>query len=700
MTPRLRCTVVAAYASLGGSERWLLSILDHTPRLRVRVVLLQEGPMRSLLEERGIEVRVLDVGSRAFDVVRAVRALGADLRRSDPEVVLANGVKAATVAVPGARALGIPVVWAKHDFSFDRSLAPWLARSSDAVVATSGAVAEAAAAGRVTLVPPARPELDRVSRRAAREVWRTWGSPLPEGPVLAMVGRLVAYKGFDTAIRALPDAMDWQLMIVGGADPSEPGEEQRLRELASSLGVSGRVHFVGEVERVDEALGGVDAVAVLTRRSGPFGREGYSLVALEALSAGTPLIGSEGNPEVVRMASVGGYVVPSDDPGAVAAALVRCSATGRAPAGGRALIEAHPDARSVADRVAAVLAEVAGRPGAGLSGPPMSVLTCFRNEAGHVDGVVGAVLGQLGPDDEYLLLDDQSEDGTTDELRDWADRDSRVRLLTGPGINLSAARNHGFTLARHPRVACTDAGVTPAPDWLDQLRSPFAEQARIDLVVGSYDVDGGTPLKDAARLALFPDPEHSRRRTPWRRLRARWFGRTFSADRLDGRSMACRVDAWRDAGGFDESLGSSEDAVFGDEVRRVGGRATLALAARVTWEQADGLRDMAGMYRKYGYWGGRAGATPLVAKDLARLAAAGGVVLIAAGGGRPGRIIAAAGVLARVGEPVVGALGSRASPAVVVRVPVVVLVKDLAKAIGCAHGLVDRARMPRQGRKR
>ena len=56
------------------------------------------------------------------------------------EVLLANGVKAAAAVVPAARAVGVPVVWAKHDFSWDRELAPRLGRMSDAVLATSASV--------------------------------------------------------------------------------------------------------------------------------------------------------------------------------------------------------------------------------------------------------------------------------------------------------------------------------------------------------------------------------------------------------------------------------------------------------------------------------------------------------------------------------------------------------------------------------
>ncbi|WP_338748869.1 glycosyltransferase [Janibacter alittae] len=699
-TRPLRCAIVTAYGGLGGSERWLLSVLTTTRRLDARVVMLQDGPLRSRLIDLGIDVTVLPTGPSGGDIARSIRALTAYLREPDPEVVLANGVKAAAAAVPAARITGVPVVWAKHDFSFDSALGPLLARLSDAVLATSEAVGQAAPASKVVLVPPPRPPLDVLDRTAARERWRKRGTPLPHGPVLAMVGRIVGYKGIDTAVRSLPEAPGWHLVVVGTPADSEPEETHRLARLAASLGVSDRVMFVGEMEDVAGALRAVDAVAVLTRRAGHVGREGYSMVGLEALAARVPLIGAQGNPEVVRMATAGGVVVPVDDPRAVAAALCDLRPGEPASSAGHRLIQEHPDAAQVAGQVAELLAHVALRPGAGLSGPPMTVLTCFRNEAGHIDGVVSAVMRQLRVDDEYLLVDDQSEDGTAAELRAWATRDHRIKVLRGPGINLSAARNHGFEHASSSYVACTDAGVLPHEDWLDTLRAAFAEPGDVDLVVGSFDVDDGSPSKAASRLALFPDPEHTRRRTPLRRVRARLRGGQFRADRLDGRSMACSLEAWRRAGGFDETLSSSEDAIFGYAVRDSGGRSVLSLAARVTWEQPDSLLEMMTTFRKYGYWGGRAGSTPLIAKDMSRVAAMMLALGLATAGGTPGRRVAALGATGYLGLPVTMAIAAGASPGVIARMPFLLLLKDSAKAAGCTHGLVDRARAHVRGMTR
>ena len=44
------------------------------------------------------------------------------LHRRMPDVVLANGVKAAAVAVPAGLAASVRTVWVRHDFSWDKVL--------------------------------------------------------------------------------------------------------------------------------------------------------------------------------------------------------------------------------------------------------------------------------------------------------------------------------------------------------------------------------------------------------------------------------------------------------------------------------------------------------------------------------------------------------------------------------------------------
>lgn len=692
-TARLRCTAVTAYGTLGGAEHWLLALVDSTDRLAVDVVLLQDGPLHAELQTRQVPVALLPTGPRPRDLASRAWQVARRLRSAEVDVVLASGVKAAAVAVPAARLAGVPVVWAKHDFSWDERLAAPLAALADAVVANSTAVAAATGRLDTVVVPPPAPEAVVTSIRAASAFWAGAGHPLPGGPNLAMLGRLVPYKGIDVAIEALADrrAGDWNLSVIGPADPAEPDEQDRLEKLASALGVRDRVKFVPEVRRAGDHLAAFDAVAVLTRRDERgFGREGYSMVALEALAAGVPLIGATGNPEVVRMAEAAGLVVPAGDPEAVAGALARIAdpelrrSLGRR---GRRLVGAHPDARTCADRVVAVLAETAGRPGAGLVGPSVTVLTCMRNEEGHVDGVMEAVIRQLRDGDEYLVVDDGSTDATRTEIQRWAARDGRVRVLDGPGINLSAARNLGFRGARHGVVVCTDAGCLPADGWLDALRAPFGEACPPALVVGVFHVPGRTPFQEAMALAGFPHVAEARRRTPYVRAYNRLFGRAFSSHRLDGRSMAVTVEAWSAAGGFDESLFSSEDAVFGHRVLATAGHSVLALDAVVEWEQPARPREMLGTFAKYGVWGARARDRGLVGRDLARMAGYVLLPLAAARAGTAGRLTLVAGAAAYLSLPARRAVRESASAPGAALIPVALVSKDLAKAWGCLRGL-------------
>ena len=118
--------------------------------------------------------------------------------------------------------------------------------------------------------------------RAGREATR----PSSRSPRLLYVGRLDAWKGVDTLLRALARLpTDVTLECFGrGADH----ERARLRELATTLGVGGRVEF-GSLERDELAsrYRAADVVVFPSEWPEPFG-----LVPLEAMACGTPVVAS------------------------------------------------------------------------------------------------------------------------------------------------------------------------------------------------------------------------------------------------------------------------------------------------------------------------------------------------------------------------------------------------------------------------
>ncbi len=363
---RLRTLVVQAFGGHGGSEGWLLRLLDATDELEVSVLLLKDGPMRAELERRGIPVEVRPVGASPLDLVAPVRELAVRLRRERPDVVLGNVMKAQLVAAPAGRLAGVPTVWAKHDHNYDATLAAPLGRLSTRVVAAVEELGEAARRSDVVIIPPPRPDVPPAPREQAREHLRGLGVPLGDGPVAVMAGRLVPFKGVDDAVRALPAAEPWRLVVAGEDDPSAPGETDRLRALAADLGVADRVHFAGQVPQVSHWMAAFDALAVLTRPGGRRdpAKEGFGTSAFEAMLAGVPVVAVQGGAVVRRLQGKAGIGVPPRDPVAVAAALERLREPEvRAAAGqaGQDITADHPDAAACARALVAVLRDAAAQ---------------------------------------------------------------------------------------------------------------------------------------------------------------------------------------------------------------------------------------------------------------------------------------------------------------------------------------------------
>src|SRR4051812_6478661 len=61
--------------------------------------------------------------------------------------------------------------------------------------------------------------------------------------------------------------------------------------------------------------------------------------------------------------------------------------------------------------------------------PRVSVVMPVHNALPYLDGAMECILGQTFTNFEFVILDDASTDGSTARLREWAERDSRIRLM-------------------------------------------------------------------------------------------------------------------------------------------------------------------------------------------------------------------------------------------------------------------------------
>jgi glycosyltransferase involved in cell wall biosynthesis len=104
----------------------------------------------------------------------------------------------------------------------------------------------------------------------------------PEGPDILFVGRLLAHKRVDILLQAVRDldGAGYTCGIVGTGP-----EEDRLRALANSLGLDGRVRFYGQLRTADEVYGLMKASRVFAL---PSEQEGFSISVVEAQACGLP----------------------------------------------------------------------------------------------------------------------------------------------------------------------------------------------------------------------------------------------------------------------------------------------------------------------------------------------------------------------------------------------------------------------------
>ncbi len=313
---------------VGGLESHVRGLAEGLVRRghEVRVVASRSRPeLRREEEIGGVRVRRTWLPARSpsgwiLYAAASIPATRSWARWAD--VIHAQSFACVPPAGIGARSAGRPWVASFHTSHFlQRAKKPrWapvlrrLVRWPDRALAASEEIARVAEA----LAPGV--QVEALTNGVDTDVFvpRRAATPRPEAASRLIVPRrLVEKNGVEYLVRALPEVLAripaLSVLIVGDG-PERP----KLEALAAELGVDGAVQFAGA--RAHEEMPGLLAsadVAVF-----PSLMEATSVAALEAMSAGLPVVATNvgGLPEIVN--SEVGVLVPPADPAALARGIV------------------------------------------------------------------------------------------------------------------------------------------------------------------------------------------------------------------------------------------------------------------------------------------------------------------------------------------------------------------------------------------
>jgi L-malate glycosyltransferase len=312
--------------SLGGGERVALRIAALLPQYgyRVSILTFSAYPGSAALHSPPCPIYLLPL-SRTYGIaaLRAAFELRSFLRSQQVQIVQTFFESSdlwagfVTKTLSNAR-----LVWSRRDMGILRDRKHRIAYrlmsgAPDAVFAVSEQVRKFCI------------EVDHIDPARVRTIYNGldlegWNAPSSQsgasGPVVVTTGNIRRVKGHDVFIRAAAaiTARFPQASFSIAGEVLEQNYFNELQELMRQLDLSSRFHFVGGVTDPRRYLSQAD-IFVLPSRS-----EGFSNAILEAMAASLPVVATDvgGNAEAVKD-GVSGIMVPAEDAGALAAAIMR-----------------------------------------------------------------------------------------------------------------------------------------------------------------------------------------------------------------------------------------------------------------------------------------------------------------------------------------------------------------------------------------
>lgn len=272
------------------------------------------------IEAESRRVPVIDIESKQSWNLAFLRSGEEAVLAGNFDIIHSHDYKSDVLASYLGKKHGIPIVTTLHGWitnTLKQKLYVWIGkktfRSFDAVLAVSAPIYEEAIRCKVSkdrcyLVSNAIVCADFVRKQSNSIELRRSLNLNATSTIISCIGRLSLEKGqrdlLQTASLVSAAGLDAHFVFVGDGP-----DRNHLEQLASELGVSSRVSFLGHVRDVRPVLKETDLLVL------PSHTEGLPNVALEALSMSVPTIATNvgGTPEIIKN-GVTGFLVPPHSP--------------------------------------------------------------------------------------------------------------------------------------------------------------------------------------------------------------------------------------------------------------------------------------------------------------------------------------------------------------------------------------------------
>ena len=173
--------------------------------------------------------------------------------------------------------------------------------------------------------------------------------------------------------------------------------------------------------------------------------------------------------------------------------------------------------------------------------PKVSVIIPTYNRSELVREAIASVLAQSFSDFELIVVDDGSEDGTAEAVREFAE----IYYVYQPNRGVSAARNHGVSLSAGELIAFLDSDDLWQPCKLEQQVAFFVEHIEAQICQTEE-----IWLRNGVRVN--PHNKH-------RKIGGDIFARSLELCLVSPSAVMMRRELFERMSGFDENLPACED---------------------------------------------------------------------------------------------------------------------------------------------